>query len=602
MPTRIRSVVFCGAVDDGKSTLLGRLLVETASIPIDDVEAATVGGEIDYSLLTDGLISEREQGITIDVCYRHLRLPGGARRILADCPGHEQYTRNMAVAASTADTAVLLIDATRGVRDQSFRHASICALMGVTTLIVAINKLDAADDAEGRFRELQSLGEARIAELGFKDVVWVPTSGRRGDNVVEPSSQFSWYSGTTIEAAIAASTPRDASAHGLRLPVQSVIRADGERWYGGRIARGTLGIGDGVKVSSTGLVARVRDLRGSQPASSGGEGDSVAILLNAEIDLRRGDLLVPADEALSPSRAHLADLIWIDPTALDLETSYLLRSGPLEVPARVGRIVSRTDIATGLREAASGLGINDIGRVEVVTDRAILLDPYAESADTGGFVLVDRASARTVAAGLTVHALQRESDVVRHSFAVDRAQREALNGVRACVLWLTGLPGSGKSTVADALERRLYDLGIRSYVLDGDAIRSTLSSDLGFSSEDRRENVRRVSHVAQLMTDAGIVVIVSLVSPYRRDRELAKEIFAPSDFFEVFVDTPLDVCQERDPKGLYARAAEQSGTQMTGVGQVYEPPEQADVVLDGTQPVARSVEELLRLILPRRLR
>jgi bifunctional enzyme CysN/CysC len=334
---------------------------------------------------------------------------------------------------------------------------------------------------------------------------------------------------------------------------------------------------------------------------SAGDAQAVHVTLDREVDIARGDVIVGATGEIPSSRAHLADLVWIDTKPLDTHASYILRSGPIEIPARVETVRYVRDITTGEQARGRALEVNDIGRVEIVTDRPILLDPYAESLHTGGFILVDRLTAVTVAAGMSKHPLVRESDVVKHDFAVDRAEREKLNGLRSCVLWLTGLPGSGKSTVADELEKSLMALGLRSFTLDGDTVRSTLSEDLGFSPEDRKENVRRVARVAELMMEAGIVVIVSLVSPFREDREMAKERFADGDFIEVFVDTPLEVCMQRDPKGLYARSQADKTMQMTGVGQGYEAPLAADVTLDGTQPVEDSVNQLLGLVLSRRI-
>lgn len=605
-PALIRAVI-CGAVDDGKSTLLGRLLVETDSVPVDEIEAATRNGVLDPSLLTDGLSSEREQGITIDVAYRHLVLPDGRRVIIADSPGHEQYTRNMAVAASLADVAVLVIDAERGIRRQSYRHAAICARMGVRRLIVAFNKIDRVDEARSRVSALRAEAEPRFAAHGFSVIEWIPTSGARGDSITARHPATAWYAGPTLVDALGASTPSGGAAATrpastpLRLPVQTVTRHDGLRWYGGRVALGQLSVGDAVRVSRTGTTSTVVELRRTDTLERASAGDSIAARLADDIDVMRGDMLVRADDPVRPQRVWLADLVWLDDTPLRLGQSYLLRCGPTQTPARVDFVRSVVDVDTGDELGGRPLAMNDLGRVELVCDRPLVLDPYATSRHTGGVILVDRRTARTVAAGMIVRSVERESDVTRHAFAVDRAQRERLNGVRGLVVWLTGLPGSGKSTIADEVERRLFDLGVRSFTLDGDTVRSTLSEDLGFTPDDRRENVRRVARVAELMLDAGLVVLVSLVSPFRADRELARERFAEDDFLEVFVDTPLAVCEERDPKGLYARARAEGGGQMTGVGQAYEPPLTPQLHLDGTQPVEASVAVLLERILARRI-
>lgn len=602
-PSPLVRAVICGAVDDGKSTLLGRLLVDTDSVPVDEIEAAMRDGQLDYSFLTDGLASEREQGITIDVAYRHLVLPDGRRVILADSPGHEQYTRNMAVAASLAEVAVLVIDAERGIRPQSYRHAAICALMGVRRLVVSLNKIDRVDDSEARVAQLRAEAEPRLAAHGFATIDWVPTSGVRGDSITAHHSSTGWYAGPTIVDALGAPAA-DPAAHSeaLRLPVQTVTRHDSQRWYGGRVARGSLIVGENVRIPRTGTTSAVAELQRLGGLDSAGAGESVAVRLADELDVMRGDVLVRADDPVRPQRVWMADLVWLDDRALVGGESYLLRCGPTETPARVDFVRSVLDIDSGDERAGRPLTMNDLGRVEIVCDRPLVLDAYADSRHTGGVILVDRASARTVAAGMVVKPVERESEVTRHAFAVDRAQRERLNGLRGVVVWLTGLPGSGKSTIADEVERRLFDLGVRTFTLDGDTVRSTLSEDLGFSPDDRRENVRRVARVAELMLDAGLVVIVSLVSPFRVDRDLARERFADDDFIEVFVDTPIEVCEKRDPKGLYARARADGGAQMTGLGQAYEPPVEPELRLDGTQPVERSVAVILEHIVGRRLR
>lgn len=605
MSSALLRIVVCGAVDDGKSTVLGRLLVETNSIPLDEIDNSRLmaNGEVDYSQLTDGLESEREQGITIDVAHRHVYLPSGRRAILADSPGHEQYTRNMAVAASEADVGLLLVDAVKGVRDQSVRHAAINSLMGVKHIVVAVNKMDAVDYDKSIFDGIIEELNRRFEPFGFEDITYIPVSGMVGDNVTAPSENMSWGNSVTILSLLDQERTFDRSGGdgSLRLPVQFVSKAGDVRWYAGTIARGTVTVGDTIRVWPAMTEAVIAGIYAPNETKTAGDAQAVHVTLDREVDIARGDVIVGATGEIPSSRAHLADLVWIDTKPLDTHASYILRSGPIEIPARVETVRYVRDITTGEQARGRALEVNDIGRVEIVTDRPILLDPYAESLHTGGFILVDRLTAKTVAAGMSKHPLVRESDVVKHDFAVGRAEREKLNGLRSCVLWLTGLPGSGKSTVADELEKSLITLGLRSFTLDGDTVRSTLSEDLGFSPEDRKENVRRVARVAELMMEAGIVVIVSLVSPFREDREMAKERFADGDFIEVFVDTPLEICMQRDPKGLYARSQADKSMQMTGVGQGYEVPLAADVTLDGTQPVEDSVQKLLGLVLSRRI-
>ena len=605
MSSALLRIVVCGAVDDGKSTVLGRLLVETNSIPLDEIDNSRLmaNGEVDYSQLTDGLESEREQGITIDVAHRHVYLPSGRRAILADSPGHEQYTRNMAVAASEADVGLLLVDAVKGVRDQSVRHAAINSLMGVKHVVVAVNKMDAVGYDKSIFDGIIEELNRRFEPFGFEDITYIPVSGMVGDNVTAPSENMSWGNSVTILSLLDQERTFDRSGGdgSLRLPVQFVSKAGDVRWYAGTIARGTVTVGDTIRVWPAMTEAVIAGIYAPNETKTAGDAQAVHVTLDREVDIARGDVIVGATGEIPSSRAHLADLVWIDTKPLDTHASYILRSGPIEIPARVETVRYVRDITTGEQARGRALEVNDIGRVEIVTDRPILLDPYAESLHTGGFILVDRLTAKTVAAGMSKHPLVRESDVVKHDFAVGRAEREKLNGLRSCVLWLTGLPGSGKSTVADELEKSLITLGLRSFTLDGDTVRSTLSEDLGFSPEDRKENVRRVARVAELMMEAGIVVIVSLVSPFREDREMAKERFADGDFIEVFVDTPLEICMQRDPKGLYARSQADKSMQMTGVGQGYEVPLAADVKLDGTQPVEDSVQKLLGLVLSRRI-
>ncbi|MGV1034441.1 MAG: adenylyl-sulfate kinase [Microbacteriaceae bacterium] len=598
----IPRVVVCGAVDDGKSTLIGRLLAETGSVPTDEIAAAIAeNGTADYSRLTDGLESEREQGITIDVAYRYLRLPNGKRALLADSPGHEQYTRNMAVAASLANTAVLVIDTTRGIRRQTLRHAKVCRLMGVRNFVVALNKVDALGNQRGeRITELiVELREAFDINGSELRVNYVEVSGLFGENVTTGSQ-------TLLDAISEATTIQDDRAGiDLRLPIQRVIRAQGRRWYAGRLASGSVHTGDTVQIWPSGAHACVVEvLVGETPVDEAIVGESIAVEFDREIDAGRGDVLVPGvpTSELPVSRAHLTELVWLDAKALQPHTSYLLRTGPHVVPARVEEVRFALDLDSGDQQSASTLEMNDIGRVEITTDQPLLLDRYAHSRDTGGFILCDRLTGQTVAAGMSIHPLQRTSEVSRHQFTVTRAERERHNGVQAGVFWLTGLPGSGKSSIADEVEKLLFERGIRSYVLDGDAIRQTLSEDLGFDAEDRRENVRRVARVAQMMIDAGLVVLVSLVSPIRADREAARELFAETDFMEIWVNTPLDVCQQRDPKGLYARA-QQMGIRnmMTGLGQPYEEPTLPWLVLDGTSPVRENAHHIVKHILNRRL-
>ena len=604
-------VVVCGSVDDGKSTLLGRLLAETGSIPEDQLESARFTrrpgstiplGEIDYSLVTDGLEAEREQGITIDVAYRHLMLPSRRRAILADAPGHEQYTRNMAVAASTADVAILLIDSMRGTKRQTHRHLTVCGLMGVRHVVLAVNKLDGVGYDERIYNELVAEVSDTARRMEIESVIPVPVSALVGDNVLAHSPNTPWYHGPTLlDALDAAEIPEHIDGE-VRLPVQTIIRAKEFRGYGGIVAQGAVKAGQTITVAQSGQQAKIvklHGLKGTEPYEPEQviTGESATIELDKDIDIARADLLVTGEPPQLADR-FAADIVWMSDQQLAHGRSYTLRCGPLEVPATVTNVRHRLDVTNGNTMAARLLEINDVGRVEIATSRPVTLEAYSESRETGGFILVDRMSGETLAAGLTRFALRRATNVVPHHFEVDREARQVLNGHPAKVLWLTGFSGSGKSTIADAVERKLHSLGIRSFVLDGDNLRSGLNKDLGFTPEDRAENVRRVAEVAHLMYDAGMVVIVALVSPFRADRQAARSLFPEGEFLEAWVDTPIEVAMERDTKGLYAKSKSGNLPNLTGVGQQYEDPESAELHLSGTDPVEQNVDTVLRMLLP----
>ncbi len=606
--TPVLHLVTCGSVDDGKSTLIGRLLVETDSVPIDQLEYARTTrrggstvpvGEVDYSLLTDGLEAEREQGITIDVAYRHLNLPNGRRVLIADSPGHEQYTRNMAVAASNGDVAVLLVDAARGVRPQTHRHLTVCALMGVQTIIVAVNKMDLVDYSHEVFEQVMGEVRTTAARLGVQQIDGIPVSAVTGANVATKSDAMPWYKGESLLGALAVWEPIGRVAdEGFRFPVQFIVRAEGNfRGYAGTVVAGSVRPGDEIVVADSGRTAKIaRIVTADSDLEVATYGQAVTITLDHEVDVTRGDILA-AGTALQPADRFGVDLVWLGEEPLAHGRSYLLISGSRSVPATVTNVRHRLDVVSGHEHAARVLNMNDIGRVEIATDRPIPMDPYLMCRDTGGFLLVDRVTADTVAAGLSRHAMRRAFNVVPHVYDVDHQARASLMGHSARVVWLTGLSGSGKSTIADAAVRKLHAMGIHTYVLDGDNMRTGLNKDLGFTPEDRAENVRRVAEVGKLMRDSGVVVFVALVSPFRSDRESAATLFEKGDFIEVFVDTPVDVCSERDPKGLYAKAAAGNLPNMTGVGQAYEPPLNPDLIVHGTGDVEASADLLVAAIL-----
>jgi bifunctional enzyme CysN/CysC len=556
-------------------------------------------GEVDYSLLTDGLEAEREQGITIDVAYRHLNLPNGRRVLIADSPGHEQYTRNMAVAASNGDVAVLLVDAARGVRPQTHRHLTVCALMGVQTIIVAVNKMDLVDFSHEVFEQVMGEVRTTAARLGVEQIDGIPVSAVTGANVTTKSDDMPWYKGESLLGALAIWEPVARVVNeDFRFPVQFIVRAQGNfRGYAGTVVAGSVRPGDEIMVADSGRSAKIdRIVTSDGDLQEAKYGQAVTLTLDHEVDITRGDILA-SGSSLQPADRFGVDMVWLGEEPLAHGRSYLLISGSRSVPATVTSVRHRLDVVSGHEHAARVLNMNDIGRVEIATDRPIPMDPYALCRDTGGFLLVDRVSADTVAAGLSRHAMRRAFNLVPHDYEVDHQARSALMGHPSRVVWLTGLSGSGKSTIADAAVRKLHAMGIHTYVLDGDNVRTGLNKDLGFTPEDRAENVRRVAEVSKLMRDSGVVVFVALVSPYRSDRETAAALFAEGEFVEVFVDTPVDICSERDPKGLYAKAAAGNLPNMTGVGQIYEPPVSPDLILRGTGDLEASADLLVASIL-----
>jgi bifunctional enzyme CysN/CysC len=597
----------CGSVDDGKSTLIGRLLVETDSIPHDTVDTtrkvrragSTIpAGEIDFSLLTDGLEAEREQGITIDVAYRSMSLLDGRRLIISDAPGHEQYTRNMAVAASRAQISIVLVDATKGVRTQTLRHLTICSLMGVERVLVAVNKLDAVGFQESVYTEIKIEIEKTLARLNLSDVHFIPLSALAGDNVVQRSTQAPWYQGPTLLEAIQSWQPVKSASATARMRVQSISRAEDFRGISGTIHEGNFDIGDEVKIFPSNKLARVgKIIYDFQEQKLAPEGQAVTLVLEPEVDATRGDLIAAASEELHASDRFNAHLVWFNEDALIHSRSYLLISGPTQTPVIVTKIRHKIDVNTGEHNSANTLVMNEIGEVEIATNQPLALLPYNQSREFGNFILVDRLNFQTVGAGMIRHALRRGENITYQEYEVDKAARESAKNQKAKVIWLTGLSGSGKSTIANVLAKRLHALGMHAYVLDGDNLRMGLNVDLGFTPEDRAENVRRTSEVAKLMVDAGLIVITALVSPFEADRQRARSIFNDGDFIEVFVDTPVDTCISRDPKGLYKKAKDGQIPNFTGIGQDYEKPSQPELILDGTADTEANTTIILERLL-----
>ena len=603
MEKPIIRLVTCGSVDDGKSTLIGRLLVETDSVPDDTVDAAksvrrsgsTIkAGEIDFSLLTDGLEAEREQGITIDVAYRSMNLLNGRRLIIADAPGHEQYTRNMAVAASRADIALVLVDATRGIRTQTLRHLTICSLMGVTKIAVVINKLDGVDYSKDVYKDIQLGLEPTIKRLEIEHIQFVPVSALAGDNVVYAGNKMPWYQGPTLLEYVQEWDIESNLENAPRLNVQMISRAENFRGLAGTVVGGHFQVGDEVAVLPSRKLAKIQQISTFDGnAGSAADGDAVTLVLAPDVDATRGDVIELSGKLTPPENRFAATVVWLGESELIHSKSYLLISGSTQVPALVTSIRHVLDINTGEHDPARVLKTNEIGVVELATDAPISLTPYKLHRFKGNFILVDRATMNTVGAGMVIHALRRSGNISEHHYEIDREARAIQKSQRARVLWLTGLSGSGKSTIANALEKRLFAKGVHSYVLDGDNMRLGLNKDLGFTREDRAENVRRVSEVAHTLYDAGLITIVALVSPYADDRAQAKALFPEGDFAEIWVETSAEVCAERDPKGLYKKAAAGNLPNLTGVGQQYEQPLNAEVVLDGTEDLDKNVDRLL---------
>jgi len=579
----------CGSVDDGKSTLIGRLLYDTRGI-LDDQLATlerdckrhgSTGDSVDLALLVDGLEAERQQGITIDVAYRFFTT---ARRrfMVADTPGHEQYTRNMATGASNADLAVMLVDARKGMLTQTRRHAFIAGLMGIRHVVLAVNKIDLVEFSQERFDAIAAEFRACTEGLRFSTVQAIPISARHGDNVIAPSASTPWYPGPSLLSYLeGVVVEQEPLSRPFRMPVQWVNRPDLDfRGYSGTIASGRVRPGDPMTVQPSGGGAEIRrivTMDGAQPSAEAG--DAVTLVLDREISVSRGDVLAAAGAPLEVADALSAQLIWLHDTPLTAGRDYLVKLGTRSVPGTVSRIRHRVDVNTREAEHADSLGLNDLGSVELHLQAPVAFEPYADSRDLGGFILIDRLTNATVGVGMIEAALHRATSLTWQELEVDRAARARLKGQRPAVLWFTGLSGAGKSTIANLVERRLHALGRHTYVLDGDNLRHGLNRDLGFSEADRAENVRRASEAAALFADAGLIVIASLISPYRAERARARQRVPEGEFIEVFVDAPVAECRRRDPKGLYQKADAGLICGFTGIDAPYEPPEAPELHL-----------------------
>ncbi|MBN9507554.1 MAG: sulfate adenylyltransferase subunit CysN [Alphaproteobacteria bacterium] len=591
----------CGSVDDGKSTLIGRLLYDTklifedqlATLQHDSRKHGTTGDDIDFALLVDGLQAEREQGITIDVAYRFFTTER-RRFIVADTPGHEQYTRNMATGASNAELAVVLVDARHGVLTQTRRHSFITSLLGIRHIVLAVNKIDLVDFDQGRFNAILDDYRAAVAGLGFRSLVAIPLSARFGDNVIERSTRTPWYTGPTLlEHLETVDVDADAAVRPFRMPVQWVNRPNLDfRGYSGTIASGTVRRGDRVSVAHDGrasTVTRIVTMDGELERA--GAGSAVTLVLADQIDISRGDVLATPGAPSSIGDQFDANLVWLTDQPLFPGRSYIIKLGTRSLSGTITRIRHRTDVNTFEQVAAETLGVNDVALVSIALTAPMALERFAESRELGGFIVIDRLTNATVGVGMIETIAQSATNIVWHQMAVDKEARAAQKRQRPAVLWFTGLSGAGKSTIADLVDRKLHALGHHTYILDGDNVRHGLNRDLGFSEADRVENIRRAAEAARLMVDAGLIVMVSFISPYRSDRDAARERFEAGEFIEVFIDTPIDECRRRDPKGLYARADAGKIRNFTGVDAPYEAPAAPELRLRTAEAAAETLAE-----------
>jgi bifunctional enzyme CysN/CysC len=603
--TTVLRFLTCGSVDDGKSTLIGRLLHDAGLVPSDQWESvlrlseqrAQTGDLPDFSLLLDGLVDERAQGITIDVAWRYFQTPR-RKFVMGDSPGHEQYTRNMATAASQCDMALLLVDARKGIVPQTRRHAAIVWLLGIRKIVVVANKMDLVDWDELTFIELQRQFLEFSKLIGLAAPVFLPVSALHGDNVLQMSKRMPWYTGPSLfELLETADVPRGGDDLPFRFPVQWINRAGDFRGYSGTVASGNARPGDTISVLPSGVRTKIRSIvtfNGEEQAAT--TGAAVTIRLVDDVDVTRGDVLAADGDASAVSTEEFeANMVWMDEQALLPGRRYELRLATTTVPATVKRLIHRLNLETMREEPATRLEKNDIGRCEVMTERALQCDLYSRNRHTGGFILVDRTTNRTAGAGMVT------SNETRHLFwetvAVDKVARAGLKSQRPRVVWFTGLSGAGKSTIANAVEQALFREGFHTYLIDGDNVRHGLSKDLGFGDSDRIENTRRVGELAKLMLDAGLIVLVSLISPFRAERRMVREILQPGEFVEIYVSTPLEVCESRDRKGLYRLAREGRIQNFTGISSPYEPPERAELSLDTSkEPLEICIQNVISLL------
>jgi bifunctional enzyme CysN/CysC len=597
----------CGSVDDGKSTLIGRLLHDSKMIYEDQLKAlqrdsakhGTTGDDIDFALLVDGLEAEREQGITIDVAYRFFNTP---RRsfMVADTPGHEQYTRNMATGASNAQLAVILIDARKGVLVQTRRHSFICSLLGIRHVVLAVNKIDLVGYDKDIFDRIVRDYEAFASGLGFASIVPIPISARFGDNIINRSSHTDWYRGPCLLDYLERIDIRSEQAgQPFRFPVQWVNRPNLDfRGYAGTVASGRIAAGDEIVVAASGRTTRIKRIITSDGDQATAEaGEAVTLTLEDEIDVGRGDVLARPTERPEVADQFAAHLIWMDGDQMDPGRNYIFRIGTQSVSGSITTIKHRIDVNSREHLAATTLNLNEIGFCNVAVAFPVAFDPYEANHKTGSFIVIDRYTNRTIAAGMIAFPLRRATNIAWQPLTIGKSERATLKQQKPCIVWFTGLSGAGKSTIANILDQKLFALGRHTMLLDGDNVRHGLNRDLGFTEADRVENIRRAGEVARLMVDSGLIVICSFISPYKAEREMVRALVGDGEFIEVFVDTPIEECVRRDPKGLYSKAKAGKIKNFTGIDAPYEAPEHPEIRLDTVgRPPEQLADEIIALL------
>ena len=595
-------ILTCGSVDDGKSTLLGRLLFDSQNIFLDQMDQAkiesekygTQGKEIDLALLVDGLQAEREQGITIDVAYRYFET-SNCKFIVADTPGHEQYTRNMATGASNSDVAIILIDAQKGVLEQTRRHSFIVNLLGIKHIVVAINKMDLVNYNENVFETIVEEYKELITNFTFTSINFIPLSALKGDNIFSNFENTNWYKGPTLIEALEKTDVLDSSRNNeFSFPVQWVNRSSANfRGYSGTITDGKISKGELITTTSSNKQISVKNIYGPKgELSEAYSGQAITLTLSDELDISRGDIIISTkNDQIIKADQFASHLIWMDQEPMLPERNYIFRFNNSYINGKITDLVHSINVNSFEEVASKKLNLNDIAYCKVAIDKMHCISSYSNNQKLGSFVIIDPYSNKTIGVGMIDHALRRSSNISWHEMSINKKTRSELNSQKPCVVWFTGLSGSGKSTIANILEQKLHTAGKRTYLLDGDNVRHGLNKDLGFTDTDRVENIRRVAEVSKLMVDAGLITLVSFISPFKSERQMAKDLLSSDEFFEIFVNTSLEECEKRDPKGLYKKARAGELKNFTGIDSLYEEPENPDLILDTTSSNAEELTD-----------